>query len=212
MASILKHCAFIHIPRTGSTFIRTALRECNIPHKNSGNGKHNIHTIHATLRDVWPEVIGKYYIFSFVRNPITYLQSMYVKRPKPFIKYLPFDIESCENFQQFAEKYASCKGRYVTKTFNRFLSYNELFDKVALVGKLENIVEQLIAFLKLAEEEFDENIIRNMNPMHVGARKVDDQLWYPSRDVLSSIISNEIDTFIKYKYSTKVDSYAQFYK
>lgn len=211
MASILNNCAFIHIPRTGSTFVRVALKECGIPHSNSGYPNHSANTIHHTLREAWPEISEKKYIFSFVRNPITYLQSMWIKRPIFFMNMLQFDYNQCENFQQFSAAYVSSGRPCVGTLFDKFLYIEEHYQKniIKATGTLENIREILIKFLKIAGEKFDENIIINLEAMHIGARKMEQCLKYP-REVLEIFIDLEKETLRKYGYSEEVNDYAKY--
>lgn len=211
MASILKNSAFIHIPRTGSTFVRVALRECNIPHKNSGDPKdYGVKTIHHKISHAWEEIKDKPYIFSFVRNPVTYLQSMWVKRPTFWIRMAPYTLD-CPTFEDFVIEYVSKRSNCITRHFESFLKLPEGYKGKLKIGTLENITDDLLHFLNLSEERYDAHIIRRMQPQHIGARKFPEEVLYPNKESLKILFKLE-EAFSKYGYSTEVSQYEQFIK
>lgn len=217
MACILKNCVFIHIPRTGSTWVRVGLRDAKIPHTNSGAPKHDPTTIHAPIQKCWPEIKHKKWIFSFVRNPVTHLQSLFVKRPKLFRKLLPFDIEKIHSWEDFIAEYVKGGKAVVTKFSAAFLNTDGLpigkegFVEALYVEKMESNPDAFINFLKGAGEKFDENIIRGNRIRHVGARKIADELMY-TQEQLKAVLCIEQEHCERFGYSQNVLDYKEYIK
>lgn len=195
MALILPKSVFVHIPKTGGTWVRRAIeasmgleRDNNeVPIKGESYwGK----LAHATAKDLKKQLgnsLEDRLMFSFVRNPADLLKSWYIEKVWPeFIEYDKHDknidpeilkqLEEYEN-KKTPEKRASFKEfvfdkdeGYVTSLYKKFLtSPLGVFPYVDYIGRTENLKEDLIEALEIAGEDFDRSIIENMPPVRKGA-------------------------------------------
>lgn len=167
MALILPNSAFIHIPQTGGTWVRMAIKELGIPCKESGNQpkEWGIKTIHHNFLKAKP-YIGNKFTFSFVRNPLTYLQSRWCGKSLPRIME-HYDLKNSTDFNEFVKVYLDKIPGNITQIFRNYLTLNDKFPAVDFVGKHENLLEDLIYVLKYTGEKFNENKLRKLSKISV---------------------------------------------
>lgn len=130
--SLLKNCAqkwaFIHIPKTGGTSISSVLHEID--------GTEKV-TMHDSIRAL--DEVTDYFIFTFVRNPFTRLQSAYqhgVRKNEyttSFSEFLKSDLSS--NIWMMPQYYFVTAGSSENK-------------KVSFIGKYENLKEDTLKIFK----------------------------------------------------------------
>jgi len=160
MALILPKSVFIHIPRTGGTWTRNAIKTLNIPFHESS--KKAIRTTHAYLSDCVSETDGKF-TWAFVRNPFTYLKSLWIQEWYPGLSVPRYDLNR-KKFHEFVELYLEHHPGYVTERYRKFLEVDGKYPAVDFVGRLENINEDFPKALELAGEEFDPELIKGLKP------------------------------------------------
>lgn len=150
MALILPHSIFLHVPKTGGTWVRHLLLSLNIPHRETHRGDHDpgfgpidsIHDIPIHDRS-WYENTAKW---CFVRHPLAWYRSYFAYRQK--YPWEPKAIEldklcQSNNFQEFIEKAIRFyPGGYVCKLYNSFAR------RCDFVGKQEDLETYVMAFLK----------------------------------------------------------------
>jgi len=192
MAMILPHSAFIHIPRTGGTWVTCAIKSCGIKYKKSGKPEdYGVKTIHHTLEQAKPW-FGNRIAFSFVRNPLTYLQSCWSRSHWPSLSD-HYDINKSESFTEFVEAYLEyCPGS-VSSLFDRFTGiFSSTGHSINYLGKYENQPHDLIRFLKEAGETFDEQIIRTewKTPKRVRSRRSEcaEKIKYGSKKLMRQVL------------------------
>lgn len=144
-----KKFIFIHIPKTGGTSVKTALKRVSlkenvVPLKyKTTSSQIRKHDVAIRVRDILNEKIWKsYYKFAFVRNPFDWVVSLYhyIKKDKKDPRY---QIANKLNFKDFmrwfdkasSEKYPARLGQksYITNKKGKII--------VNFVGKLENFTE-----------------------------------------------------------------------
>ncbi|MAH46489.1 hypothetical protein CMI37_11695 [Candidatus Pacearchaeota archaeon] len=156
MALLLKNSIFIHIPKTGGSWVRQATRRSGIVtneihYRNSE--KKPEHWQHCTPADLNCE--GRF-TFCFVRHPLDWYASFwaYRKRLGLLTDHELDQIIHTYSFPKYIEiildKYPS---GYVSTMYKKY-TY------VDYVGRNENLVEDLIKALQLGNEQFNEEVIR----------------------------------------------------
>ena len=162
MALLLPHSIFFHVPKTGGTWVRAAIKEAGIE-TNEVSGplpadSLNLNDIHHCGPDDLQDQ-GRF-SFAFVRHPLTYYQSYWAYKMKKGKKdYNAFDQECMrEQFDAFVLTVLTAHPGWVTKAYDRYVGpYGK---KMHFVGKQENLEDDLVRALRLSGELFDEKALR----------------------------------------------------
>jgi len=180
MAIVFPKSVFVHTPRTGGTFTRSALKHTAI-HKVSFEAHpptvKRAAGIHFRLRDIDPAILEGRFVWSNVRNPLSYLRSRWcshlrsalqlVRIPNRHLLFLEDD-----DFATFVEKYVQYSPGSVSRFFRNRLTKDGRYPAVDYVVKTENLPHDLITVLELAGEDISEEekqAILNEPPRHVKA-------------------------------------------
>jgi hypothetical protein len=161
MAVQLPHSVFFHIPKTGGTWVRSALARAGIPlNEVYGELKEDMiagnQIFHAR-----PDELRRqgFFSFAFVRHPLGVYQSYWcykmLKGPQDFNA---FDREHFrENFSEFVEGIVK-RVSWVSNGFRWYVGGTA--DKVDFIGKQECLADDLVRALHEAGEQFDEKRLR----------------------------------------------------
>jgi hypothetical protein len=169
---IMPKSCFLHIPKTGGTWVAHVIREAGIPHEEfSVEGD-----THRGLKECpHPERFK----FAFVRHPVAAYQSYW--RYKIGTDWDPpnqMDRECrSEDFTTFVRNVLERYPGFCTHVFEQYVGPPD--NPIEFIGKQENLVEDLIKALKLAGEKFDESIIRTFPPQNVSDRIRFDATYTP---------------------------------
>ena len=178
MALILPKSIFVHIPKTGGTWVRRAIEASMGIEKDSseieisGAEKWG-EKAHATIGDIKRELgesLEDRFIFSFVRKPLELLKSMYIGHVYPEI--VDFDGEKTTNdtktsFKEFVYERGPS---FVTDIYIDYLQAPiGIFPYVDYIGRTENLKQDLIEALEMSGEDFDKEAIENMPLVRQGA-------------------------------------------
>lgn len=173
MALLLPRSLFLHIPKTGGSWVREAVRRAGIltdeispaPTGTTMRAAALLHAAPGTLH------IQDRFRFAFVRNPLSFYQSYWCFRmlhgwdPR-------LDIDrTChsDDFETFVRGVLTeVPGGWVTRVYARFLGAN--FSMLDFVGRTENLAEDLFLALSLAGETFDAEAIRATPEQNVSSR------------------------------------------
>ena len=193
MALILKNGSiFLHIPKTGGNWVTHVLRKMNLIHSEVGQ-KHSdaARTIHAisTLR---PASFSEFFlrkpiksrlptesifIFTFVRNPISWYESWFKYQSQDSRKWCYFGTEGKitdwhpnailnglghSDFNVFVKNVINKRPGYVSE-----LMFSYTTSEVSFIGKQESIREDLCNALSMANEKYNEDLIMSEKPFGV---------------------------------------------
>ncbi len=161
---ILPNSCFIHVPKTGGSWVRKVIITSGIAFEEySVNGN-----CHIGYKDCpYPDKFR----FGFVRHPVSICRSYWqFKMGAGWDSNNQMDIDcQSDNFHEFIRnvlaKYPGLYGRSLTELLGKGET------EIEYIGKYENLVEDLIEALTRAGETFDEGAIRDFPPVNVSDKK-----------------------------------------
>ncbi len=168
MTTILPYSRFIHIPKTGGTWVSKML----IDH--SGLEVALTQIPHPTTRTSPGQGL---FTFAFVRNPLTWYQSYwkYKFKTNHWNPYRTLDAQcQADTFHKFLDNVIEkCPGFYS----DFLIQYvGKESDPIDFIGKQENLVEDFLEAMSISGEhcvpKFEE-IVRNSAPINVGPKNID---------------------------------------
>ena len=221
MALILPKSIFVHIPKTGGTWVRRAIEASMGIEKDSSEIEifgidHWGETAHARIQDLKRELgerLQDRFLFSFVRKPLDLLKSFYISKVYP--ELVDFDEHEEVNEEKISFK-EFVYDRDLSFATNLYIDYLKspigVFPFVDYIGRTENLKDDLIEALKMAGEDFDEDVIKNMPPVRQGASletakefiKCDDEVL----DFIREGEKTAYDIFYSEDYYSKLQQYS----
>ena len=180
MPLILPRCVILLPPRTGSTWIRQAIR-------NAGINFRDLNPKHATT--VPPQnpplpFVPKFTI-TFTREAATWLPSRWLLGP--------WEDELADFWDIDPEKFrANVNDGMVAMYFAKYTSQASGKDAV---GRFEDLANELVRLLRLAGEDFDETSLRDtpkINERPADGLCFPDVYWKMNRDRLNSLPAEHI--------------------
>jgi len=188
----LPHSCFIHIPKTGGSWVAGAIRSAGIPCEEYAIDGDR----HVTLADCpWPEVFK----FAFVRNPLDIIRSYW--RYKMGAGWEPEnDIDracASASFPEFVDRLLTHFPGVCSAGFERFVGPPD--GEIEFVGRQENLAEDLVSALRAAGERFDEAAIRQFPRQNMSDRRA-----FPADyddDLRRRVRAAERAAFIRFGYS-----------
>ncbi|MCB1948198.1 MAG: sulfotransferase family 2 domain-containing protein [Nitrosomonas sp.] len=157
---ILPKSCFLHVPKTGGSWVKKAIAATNIPCRNyTLSGDPHIGIKNCPCQEKFK--------FAFVRHPVNLYRSYWqFKMTYEWDPGNPLD-QACrsDNFQHFVRQVLDKFPGVYSNSLVEFVG--ETDNEIEFVGKYENLIEDLIAALKAAGEDFDEQSIRSLPPYNV---------------------------------------------
>ncbi|MHA2427102.1 MAG: hypothetical protein ACXADB_03630 [Candidatus Hermodarchaeia archaeon] len=177
MAIVFPKSVFVHIPRTGGTFTRAALRHTAI-HKTSFEAHpptvKRQAGIHFTVKNIDPAILEGKFVWSNVRNPLSYIRSRWCSHIRSALLLIPnkHAFRADDDFVTFVEKYVEYAPGSISQFFRNYLEKDDKYPAVDYVVKTEELPHGLITALELAGEDVSEEekqAIIDEPPRHVNA-------------------------------------------
>jgi hypothetical protein len=152
---------FLHIPKTGGTWVTLALQvagvPCQIVWTRQGPGSRG----HATLEQT--KAYSDRFTFAFVRHPLDLYRSRWAANTKdgwPMNRFL-HDARS-EDFPGFVDQVVKRHPGFAGKHFAEYTGPPEA--EISFVGRYETLVADLVRALDEAGEKYDEEALRSYAP------------------------------------------------
>jgi len=170
MAVKTKKSVIYHIPKCGGIWVKETIRRAGIPYTRSKDravghkelrNDFRLEREHSLPPNMWPEDVKGLFSFCFVRHPLGWYKSIWrfrknyqVLNPK-----FPVDRNWVPVYEDFVNNMLnSYPNGFVTELFQYYVGEN--IDGVDFVGRQENLADDLVKALTLADETFDEKILR----------------------------------------------------
>jgi len=188
MALQLEKSVFFHIPKTGGSWVRKALKQAGLSRGELGCNWHaGIQNLpnHICEHNKFHEVnCDGLFTFAFVRHPVSFYISYWCfKMKRGWTSNLDKRTQS-EDFSIFVDKMIEDNDEgLVSHSYWRYLGLRiHLLDKI---GRQEYLCEDLISILQYAGEFFDPDVIRSVAPTNVASQ---DPEWYQHVRLTSAIV------------------------
>jgi len=185
MALVMPHSIFIHIPNTGGSWVRTAVRAAGIRCREVGPpGAGRNQVLHCGIKDVpkhlrWPRLT-----FFCIRHPVSWLKSRWsyaIQRGKLKVKTKRTGIERAldADLNVFIENVLATNASMPSHAMLYPVGWKRidgrwqdtLKKKDRRIGRTESLISDLRRFLFEAGEKWDDVILSRIKPQRVSDRK-----------------------------------------
>jgi hypothetical protein len=207
MAIRLQRAIFIHVPKTGGTWVAEALRRAHLVEASIG-------PVHATPQEIRadPAYAERPIHFAIVRHPVSWYASLWAHRmDENWCEINATDWFSAASIDRWGVLTRRCKSAtfddFVQRCVNVFpggwLSslYDTYITADTRVGRFETLIDDTITLLEEAGEVFDERIIRRTEPQNVrgslSSRRVRGEF---TRSILDMIHATEHRSYVRFGY------------
>jgi len=152
---------FLHIPRTGGTFIKYAIKQLGIQHEVIGPS-------HLDWEEVKIRREEGIKCFTFVRSPPDLIRSYWGHR---MLVGWGGDLtiaHACESidFNKFVKRVITLHPGFIGELITRYIGEPEDENR-PIIGYYENLVGDLQTILEEAGERVDANLLRSIKPINV---------------------------------------------
>jgi hypothetical protein len=220
MALILNNSLYIHIPKTGGTWVCEAIKNAGLVRMKSKR-KHPSLAEFRTGNEKHPK-LKDLRVFTFIRNPVTWWQSRwsdpfmrdhYLKGLKPeiqpwlgSIRWLNHEtmISSKDQFDDFNTYIKAILSRRSGFAWEYFRYMTNV--KGIELGKYERIEKDLVDLLFMVGEDFDISTVLNTPKANESDPKLKQKRLYTEEN-LRRIIDSEKRLMDLHGYSTKPEDY-----
>lgn len=177
MAACTDKSIFYHIPKTGGTWVKLAMRHSGLQLGRGKNLRRTGHPFSLKREHATPDVIvdkhkeGRF-SFCFVRHPVEWMRSSWAfrYRIRGVGSTAPIHKLWVDEFQPFVlNVLKQYPDGYVTQLYQYYVGVSA--DGVDFIGRQENLVDALVRALTLAGEDFDEQALRSVGRRNVAAAR-----------------------------------------
>lgn len=187
---ILPKSCFIHVQKTGGTWIRKAIRS-------TVAGATPFAIDNDWHRGIADCPVPERFLFTFVRHPFTWFPSYWRFQTKQnWVEPTELDrLCQAETFDEFMRNvFDRCPGIY-SQWIQIAVGEPR---RINCVGRYENLADDLVAALRCAGEEFDEAVIRSHPPENVGDKSLPAEL---TDEFKAAILRTEFYVFDRFGYA-----------
>jgi hypothetical protein len=191
---IFKNAVFLHVPKTGGIWVRSAVTNASIEFEEyivDGD-------VHGDL-SYCP--FSDRFVFAFVREPLSLYRSYWrYKMGAGWDRRNPFDVE-CQmaTFEGFVANVLSLEPAWCSRMFEDYVGPRTA--EIDFIGRYESLADDLVRALHAAGETFDEAAIRNTPPSNVSSVNPDLATW-PS-DLAERVRYSEREAIRRFGYGER---------
>lgn len=205
MALASKNAVFLHVPKTAGMWVRHAYKVSNVETYEIGD----THSHFPYLLKFKPESFYRnIYTFAFIRHPLSWIQSRWTFRMRHGWKAIhPLDYNCMSNnFHTFVENMLKYRpDGWVTGEYKNYI--DTVPGGIKAVGRLENLVDDLMRISKSAGDVINANIIKTMNRINEsdmdGLASKDWARYTPK--LIDRVIGTEYEIISRYYSDIKVN-------
>jgi hypothetical protein len=154
---------FIHVPKTGGMWVTEALQAAGVEvHEEFGRTAE-----HPLLSEL--DRRGRFTL-AFVREPLSWYGSIwrfrnYFHLHKASTEELPYDRFIGLDFPDFVDNVAEHVPGFLSDHYELFVGPPG--DEIEFIGRYENLEDDLVAAMRTAGQDFDEEALRSFPPINV---------------------------------------------
>ena len=188
---ILPKSCFLHVPKTGGSWVKKAIEAAGIANTEFIVGDNH----HPGLSDCpCPEKFK----FAFVRHPLSLYRSYWqFKMTYGWDPHNALDqLCQADDFHTFVDSVLTRVPGVYSQSLHDFVGAPG--HEINFIGRYENLVEDLIRALKLAGEEFDEAAIRALPPFNVSDKKTFPAAFTP--ELAERVLQAEAEAMTRFGY------------
>ena len=186
---ILQKAVFLHVPKTGGTWVREAIRAAGVSFEELlVEGDQHADLSYCPRLDTFK--------FAFVRHPLSLYQSYWrFKVANQWDSLNPFDMDcAAPSFNRFVENVLAKHPRWCSRMFEDYVGVAD--QEIEFIGRFERLEADLTRALTLVGETFDEAAISRTPP--VNASVGPSPSWSPQ--LVSAIQHSERDAMTRFGY------------
>lgn len=221
---------FLHIPKTGGNFITEILEKCDVVDSAIGHKHCDVDRLCTPMTNSVKKIAKYWFrrrfgglrhsknrfgentpfMFCFVRHPLRWYESWFKYQTQPSRNWMNWGDEANPykwhpnaalngtgdaDFNRFVENVIAKRPGYVSEMFSWYTK-----PPVAMIGRQENLVHDLVRGLKEAGLEFDENLILNYPRVGVSPEPPKKIVW--DSDLRDEVLRLEYPAIVRYGYAT----------
>jgi hypothetical protein len=162
--------ALLHVPKTGGTWATHAIIEAGVRVTDpevAAPDEHYAQKGHVRLDQI-PDR-ERLFTIAFVRHPLDWWRSFWAHRMREGWIFPDHEIDSrasSEDFDEFIEQVIENLPGFCGELFERFTGPPDA--PASFIGRYERLVDDLVAALESAGQEFNEDALRAFPPRNVG--------------------------------------------
>jgi hypothetical protein len=196
---IRANALFLHIPKTGGTWIEQALMQSGLAIEPVDviDGVTYRHPVLPNIKDRFP------FTFTFVRHPLSWYESWWKFQAGQWIEFEPgvwhpqrvLEPFRSDNFSDFIRHCIDREPGYVSRMYEWYIGPpGQQF--VDFVGRYECLVDDLVRILTILEQPFDEAALRTQDRVNVSRRLRGEPVW--DDDLKRQILALEVPAIRRY--------------
>ena len=193
---ILRNAVFLHVPKTGGTWIKAAIANTGIGYEEYlVDGDPHGDLSYCPVRDR--------FTFAFVREPLSLYQSYWRYKmgrsnmTTDWDARNPFDVKcAAATFEGFVENVLLFEPAWCSRMFEDYVGPST--DEIDFVGRFECLTRDLGRALHLSRTSFDERAILNTPALNVSTVNSDLARW--SDALAQRVRRSERDALLRFGY------------